>query len=216
MLVSLSVSFWFFNDGRIFTSVPLVYPVLLYLLGRMLWIGVRARPSRAVRPLWPVWLLVAATIFLVGFRIGLDLGDAAVIDVGYSGVIGAHRIANGQAPYGHFPQATGRPCGPEDRNGRAVLRIQTNGRCEKQNEHGDTYGPVAYEAYLPGYAFFGWKGENDPLHAAHFTAIAFDLACIARSRARRPALRRPPAGCDARLCVGRLSVHAVRREHELE
>ena len=59
-----------------------------------------------------------------------------------------------------------------------MLRIQTNGRCEKQNEHGDTYGPVAYEAYLPGYAFFGWKGENDPLHAAHFTAIAFDLACI--------------------------------------
>jgi hypothetical protein len=178
VLVSLSVSLWFFNDGRIFTSVPLVYPVLLYLLGRMLWIGVRARPSRASRPLWPVWLLVAATIFLGGFRIGLDLGDAAVIDVGYSGVIGAHRIANGQAPYGHFPQATGRPCGPEDRNGRAVLRIQTNGRCEKQNEHGDTYGPVAYEAYLPGYAFFGWKGDNDPLHAAHFTAIAFDLACI--------------------------------------
>ena len=112
VLVSLSVSLWFFNDGRIFTSVPLVYPVLLYLLGRMLWIGVRARPSRASRPLWPVWLLVAATIFLGGFRIGLDLGDAAVIDVGYSGVIGAHRIANGQAPYGHFPQATGRPCGP--------------------------------------------------------------------------------------------------------
>ena len=178
VLSSLSVSLWFFNDGRIFTSVPLVYPVLLYLLGRMLWIGVRPRPSRASRPLWPVWLLAAATIFLAGFRIGLDLSGAAVIDVGYSGVIGAHRIASGQAPYGHFPQATGRPCGPEDRNGRAVLRIQTNGRCEKQNEHGDTYGPVAYEAYLPGYAFFGWKGDNDPLHAAHFTSIAFDLACI--------------------------------------
>ena len=176
VLVSLSVSLWFFNDGRIFTSVPLVYPVLLYLLGRMLWIGLRARPSKVSKPLWPVWLLVAATIFLSGFRIGLDLGDAAVIDVGYSGVIGAQRIANGQAPYGHFPQAAGRSCGPEDRNGRAVLRIQTNGRCEKQNEHGDTYGPVAYEAYLPGYAFFGWKGDNDPLHAAHFTAIAFDLA----------------------------------------
>ena len=121
VLVSLTVSFWFFNDGRIFTSVPLVYPVLLYLLGRMLWIGVRAGPSRVVRPLLPVWLLVAATIFLVGFRIGL-VGDAAVIDVGYSGVIGAHRIANGQAPYGHFPEASRsslRPRGPQ-RPGRAA------------------------------------------------------------------------------------------------
>ena len=71
VLVSLSVSLWFFNEGRIFTSVPLVYPVLLYLLGRTLWIGLRGRPSLASRPVWPVWLLVAATIFLAGFRIGL-------------------------------------------------------------------------------------------------------------------------------------------------
>jgi hypothetical protein len=177
VLVSLSVSLWFFNEGRIFTSVPLVYPVLLYLLARTLWIGLRDRAPDAARPVWPVWLLAAATIFLAGFRLGL-LADAHVIDVGYSGVVGAQRIASGQAPYGHFPQATGRPCGPADRNGRVVLRVQTNGRCEGQNEHGDTYGPVTYEAYLPGYALFGWKGKGDPLHAANFTAIAFDLACI--------------------------------------
>jgi hypothetical protein len=178
VLVSLSVSLWFFNEGRIFTSVPLVYPVLLYLLARTLWIGLRGRPSVASRPVWPVWLLVAATIFLAGFRIGLDVGDSNVIDVGYSGVIGAHRIASGQAPYGHFPLEEGEECGPADRNGRVVLRIQENGRCEGQNAHGDTYGPVTYQAYLPGYAFFGWKGKGDPLHAAHFTAIVFDLACM--------------------------------------
>jgi hypothetical protein len=178
VLVSLTISFWFFNDGRIFTSVPLVYPVLLYLLGRMLWVGLRNRASAASRPVWPVWLIVAATIFLSGFRIGLDLSDSMVIDVGYSGVVGAHRIADGQAPYGHFPQASGRRCGPVDRDGRSVLRVQENGRCEKQNEHGDTYGPVAYEAYLLGYALFGWDGGEDPLHAAHFTAIVFDLACM--------------------------------------
>ena len=178
VLVSLTVSFWFFNDGRIFTSVPLVYPVLLYLLGRMLWIGLRSRPAAASRPVWPVWLIVAATIFLSGFRIGLDLSDSMVIDVGYSGVIGAHRIADGRVPYGHFPDGSGRRCGPEDRDGRVVLHVQENGRCEKQNEHGDTYGPVAYEAYLPGFALFGWDGGDDPLRAAHFTAIAFDLACL--------------------------------------
>jgi hypothetical protein len=178
VLVSLSVSLWYFNEGRIFTSVPLVYPVLLYLLARTLWIGLRDRASAASRPVWPVWLLVAATIFLAGFRIGLDVGDSNVIDVGYSGVIGAHRIASRQAPYGHFPLETGPACGPADRSGRTVLRIQANGRCEGQAEHGDTYGSVTYQAYLPGYAIFGWKGKGDPLHAAHFTAIVFDLACM--------------------------------------
>jgi hypothetical protein len=179
VLVSLSASLWFFNEGRIFTSVPLVYPVLLYLLGRTLWIGMRDRAPTASRPVWPIWMLAAATVFLGGFRIGLDFADSNVIDVGYSGVIGAHRIANGQAPYGHFPQESGRPCGPPDRNGRIVLRIQENGRCEGQNGHGDTYGPVAYEAYLPGYAIFGWKGKGDELPAAHFTSILFDLVAIA-------------------------------------
>jgi hypothetical protein len=178
VLVSLSVSLWFFNEGRIFTSAPLVYPVLLYLLGRSVWIGLRDRPPRASPPVWPVWLLAAATVFLAGFRIGLDLGDSNVIDVGYAGVIGAHRIANGEAPYGHFPREMGRPCGPANRDGRTVLRIQTNGRCEGGNEHGDTYGPVAYEAYLPGYAVVGWKGKGDRLDAARFTSILFDLASI--------------------------------------
>jgi hypothetical protein len=178
VLASFSVSLWFFNEGHVFTSVPLVYPVLLYLLGRSAWIGLRDRSPRASPPVWPVWLLAAATVFLAGFRIGLDLGDANVIDVGYSGVIGAHRIASGDAPYGHFPRETGVGCGPVDRDGRTVLRIQTNGRCEGQNEHGDTYGPVVYEAYLPGYAVIGWKGKGDRLDAARFTSILFDLACI--------------------------------------
>ena len=80
--------------------------VLLYLLGRMLWMGARDRAPAAARPVWPVWLLAAA-MFLCGFRIGLDVANSNVIDVGYSGVIGAHRIASGQAPYGHFPNETG-------------------------------------------------------------------------------------------------------------
>ncbi len=93
-------------------------------------------------------------------------------------MIGAQRIADGEAPYGHFPDGKGPSCGPSDRTGRTVFHVQANGRCEKQNEHGDTYGPVAYEAYLPGFAIFGWAGKDDPLHAAHFTSIVFDLACM--------------------------------------
>ncbi len=179
-LLSFSVSLWYFNHGRIFTSVPLVYPGLVYLLLRTVWIGIRDRPPRASRPVWPVWLLAAATIFLGGFKVGLNIwGHSNVIDVGFAGPIGAERIAHGQSPYGHFPVEDSRkPCGPADREGEIRERIQANGRCEAANPNGDTYGPMAYLTYLPGYAFFGWSGKWDDLPAAHFTAIAFDLLCL--------------------------------------
>ena len=60
-------------------------------------------------------------------------------------------------------------CGPADRDGEIRERIQTNGRCETANPNGDTYGPVSYLAYLPGYWIFGWAGQWDDLPAAHFT-----------------------------------------------
>ncbi len=178
VLLSLSVSLWYFNAGRIFTSVPLVYPVLLYLLARVAWIGWRGRAAPASRPVWPVWLLIGATVFVMGFRVGLDVADSNVIDVGYAGVIGAQRIASGQRPYGRFPQEVGTPCAAPDRDGRQTFRIQPNGRCESANAHGDTYGPVVYEAYLPGYLVLGWKGKGDRLNAARFTSILFDFACL--------------------------------------
>ena len=58
-------------------------------------------------------------VFLVGLRVGLNVEtQRSVIDVGYAGVIGADRILDGQAPYGHMPQAGSlKPCGPADANG---------------------------------------------------------------------------------------------------
>ncbi len=108
----------------------------------MLWIGYRrtpedgAAPTRRL-PLWvsPVWLAVAL-VFLVGFRIGLNVNASNVIDVGYSGVIGADRLADGTPLYGHFP---------------------------KDDDHGDTYGPVAYEAYVPFEQALPWSGKWDDL-----------------------------------------------------
>ena len=41
MLLAFSVSLAYFNDAQIGMSVPLVYPLLLYLLLRMLWAGIR-------------------------------------------------------------------------------------------------------------------------------------------------------------------------------
>jgi hypothetical protein len=177
-LLSFAASLWFFNRGDIFTSVPLAYPPLLYVIARMAWIGTTAR-LKPSRPVWPVWVLVAATVFLAGFRIGLNIETSNVIDVGYAGVIGADRIVHGEAPYGHMPvQGNLKACGPADAEGEIRERVQTNGRCEASNDRGDTYGPVSYLAYVPGYAFFGWTGKWDDLPAAHFTSLAFDVLCL--------------------------------------
>jgi hypothetical protein len=178
VLISFSVSLWFFNRGDIFTAVPLAYPPMAYLLARMVWSAWRGGPERG-RSVWPVWLLASATVFLVGFRIGLNVRGSNVIDVGYSGVIGANRIVNGQSPYGHMPrEGSLKPCGRADVEGEIRERVQTNGRCESANERGDTYGPVAYESYVPGYLLFGWSGKWDRLPAAHATALAFDLLAL--------------------------------------
>jgi hypothetical protein len=150
-LLGFGVSNYFFNRAEIGVSVPLAYPVLLYLLGRALWIGLRGR-GEGIRPAWPAaWLLIAG-LFLMGFRVGLNMSDSGVIDVGYAGVVGAERIAHGEPVYDNFP--------PD------VLQ-------------GDTYGPANYVAYVPAELIWPWQGTWDDLPAAHGAAVAFDLAAFA-------------------------------------
>jgi hypothetical protein len=179
VLLSFSVSLWFFNHGNVFGSAILAYPPIAYLLARCAWIGVRGRPGRGA-PVWPAWLLLGAAVFLGGFKIGFNYqGGSNVIDVGYAGVIGAERIATGVVPYNNFPKEDSlRPCGAADSAGEIRDRIQFNGRCESANPLGDTYGPVAYEAYLPGYGIFGWSGKWDTLPAVKFTSALFDFLCL--------------------------------------
>lgn len=181
VLLSFTASWWFFNRGEPFTSVPLVYPPLLYLLGRMAWVGFRGRAQPGSRPVWPIWVLVAATVFLFGFRTTLNLTATRpnVIDVGYAGVVGAQRIAGeGRSPYGSFPVEEGEECGTADSYGRVRDRVQTNGRCESAIGNGDTYGPVTYLAYVPGFAIFGWEGKWDELPAAHLTTLMVDALVL--------------------------------------
>ena len=147
VLLGFSISHIYFNRGEIFTSVPLVYPVLAYLLVRMLMLA-RARERPPPFLLVPATWLVLGLIFLVGFRIGLNVTNSNVIDVGYSGVIGADRIADGSDLYGAFPE---------------------------DNGAGDTYGPVNYYAYTPFEQLFPWSGTWDDLPAAHAAAVTFDL-----------------------------------------
>lgn len=180
VLLSFSVSLAFFNHAHVYASTPLVYPPLIYLLVRML---ILARVGRrgsgrtgtadqdealgangsmaaggADRPaptaprllISPAWLALGV-VFLLGFRVALNVTDSNVIDVGYAGVIGAERIAHDEPLYGGYPS---------------------------DNEHGDTYGPANYEAYVPFEQIFGWSGTWDDLPAAHAAAILFDLLAV--------------------------------------
>ncbi|HTA32661.1 MAG TPA: hypothetical protein VK721_04480 [Solirubrobacteraceae bacterium] len=159
VLLSFSVSLAFFNHAHIYASVPLAYPPLLYLLARMLALLRRSRSGRSahrappqLRLLFSARWLALGVVFLIGFRIALNVTDSNVIDVGYAGVIGAQRLTTGKPMYGDFPS---------------------------DNEHGDTYGPVNYEAYVPFQQIFGWSGKWDDLPAAHAAAIFFDLLATA-------------------------------------
>jgi len=153
VLLAFGASHVFFNRGEIGVSVPLVYPVLLYLLARLLWVGFRPRASgQRLVPLVPLSWLALAIVFLVAFRIGLNVVDSNVIDVGYAGVIGGDRIADGDELYG--------PGFAED-----VTR-------------GDTYGPLTYLSYVPFEQVLPWSGTWDELPAAHGAAIAFDLLTL--------------------------------------
>jgi hypothetical protein len=108
VLLSWSISLAFFNHAHIYASVPLTYPPLLYLLARMLWLLRRPRSGRAsprpLRLLVPVPWLALGVLFLLGFRIALNVTDANVIDVGYAGVIGAAKVVHGEPLYGGWPQ----------------------------------------------------------------------------------------------------------------
>ena len=182
LLLSFGVSLAFFNRGDVFESAALAVPPLVYLAVRTAWIGFRATARRgSTAVVWPVWALAVATLFLVGFRVGLNVDNGrSVIDVGYAGVIGADRILDGRVPYGTMPVTDDlKPCGRANSDGEIRERIQANGRCESSNPRGDTYGPVAYLAYVPAVLVFGWSGRWDELPAAHATSIEFDLLALA-------------------------------------
>jgi Glycosyltransferase family 87 len=204
VLLSFSVSLAFFNHADIYASVPLAYPPLVYLLVRMLVLtrlrlggsGARAGEETDATVLGgtprdgsagglgdgapapvarreslhlsvPVPWLAVGVVFLLGFRVGLNVTDSNVIDVGYAGVIGAQRIVDGRALYGGYPA---------------------------DNEHGDTYGPVNYEVYVPFEQIFGWSGKWDDLPAAHATAVVFDLLAVGLLFLLGLRLRGPPLG----------------------
>ena len=153
VLLSFSVSQFFFNKGEIVWSVPLVYPVLGYLFVRMLVAGFRPRErSGPLIPVIPVrWLAIAAIVLAV-FRIGMNVVDSQVIDIGFANVVGADRIADGEGVY--------------------------DGQFTPLIDRGDSYGPFDYISYVPFEQLLPWDGGLESLPAAHLAAIVFDLGVV--------------------------------------
>ena len=171
IVAGFGLSHYFFNKGNIGVSVPLAYPPLLYLLARGLWLGFRRAQGSGLRPSIPISVIAVVTVVLIAGRITLNVVDSNVIDVGYSGVIGADRIADQKPIYGNFPS---------------------------DDQSGDTYGPVAYYAYVPFEQVFPWSGTWDDLPAAHAAPIFFDLGTIAALFLLGRRIRRGRRGTDAR------------------
>ena len=156
VLLSFGIAMGFWHDFRPDIAVPLAYPPLAYLLARMLWIGFRGRSETdGLRPSAPVGWLAGGLIFLVFFRIALNLGTGGVIDVSYSGVIGADRVTHGETVWG-------------------------KGEFPSDNDFGDAYGPVNYYAYVPFELALPWDSGyfDDELPAARGAAIFFDLFAV--------------------------------------
>jgi hypothetical protein len=166
VLLAFSVSAFFFTRGEVEASVPLVYPVLLYLAARMLSLGFRPRARREkLVPHVPVPLLAGALVAVVSLRIALNIDAHQVIDAAAAGVVGAHRMMHHLPLWGHSPG------------------------------HGDTYGPFNYIAYIPFEAIFPWQGKwTGTLAAAHAFSITFDLLTMLGLFVLGARLRRGRAG----------------------
>jgi hypothetical protein len=164
VLLGFSLSLAWFNHSNLGLSVPTVYPFMIYLMVRLGLLGFGiGRPKGPLRVIIPTPWLAILIIFLVGFRVGLNVTDSNVIDVGYAGTIGGYKIVHGQKLYG-------------DPSGVCADAATATVDCwPSSNGAGDTYGPINYLAYVPAVAIFGWSGSWDALPASHAASIAFDL-----------------------------------------
>jgi hypothetical protein len=173
VVLSFLLSYWLFNNLHFDAAVWLVYPPLVYLLIRMLAIGLREPKSDGgLAPWLSPRVLMVGLLVLVAARVVLSLLDGEVIDVGYASVIGASHVIHGQSLY---YTAAGHP---------------------------DTYGPIAYLAYVPFVLLFPWHGSWDYLPAAHAASLTFDLATIVGLLLLGRRLRRGREGLRLGLALG--------------
>ena len=197
VLLGFGASHVFFNRGEIDVSVPLVYPVLLYLLVRMLCGGLpaaRARRAAGAATCRSPWLAVAL-VLLVGFRVGAQRG----------------RLERDRR------RLRGRDRRRPDRRRRRALRRRASPRTSRR---ATPTGRSTTCSTCRSSRRCRWSGRWDDLPAAHGAAIAFDLLTLGGLLLLGPRAAAGPrgrgAGRGARLRLGRVPLHAVRARDELE
>jgi hypothetical protein len=148
-LLSFGISFAYFNATHGDAAVRWFYPPLLYGLVRMLFAGFRPRRGNGrLVPYLPTTVLIVGIVAMFGARVALNVTSDRVMDIGYASVVGANRITHKEALY------------------------------VDNDQHGDTYGPVNYIAYIPFELALPYKGVWDDLPAAHAATIFFDLMTL--------------------------------------
>ncbi len=148
-VLAFLASYLLLDNQHLEAAVWTAYPPLIYLLWRMLTLGYRPRRSAGrLAPLLSLRTLAVGLPVLLVARIVLSLIGHQEIDVGYESVIGAFRVLH------HLPVYYNDP------------------------NHGDTYGPITYLAYVPFELLFPWKNTLSNLHAADAAAILFDLGTV--------------------------------------
>jgi hypothetical protein len=147
-VLGFGASYALFDTVHLEPAVWMVYPPLLYLMVRMLVRGLRPRAALGRLDVrLPTAVLSIGLFALAAARIVLTLHPVDVLDVGNASVLGAYKILHGQSIY------------------------------YASVGHGDTYGPLAYLAYVP--FEFIWSGHWTYLPAARAATITFDLLTIA-------------------------------------
>lgn len=129
-------------------AVWFAYPPLIYLLVRLLLLGFGIGGGGRLAPLLSMRTLAIGLPLLLGARLALSLLAHQEVDVGYESVIGAFRLLH------HLPLYYNDP------------------------NHGDTYWPVTYLAYVPFELIFPWTSSLSSLRAADAAAIVFDLGTM--------------------------------------
>ena len=187
VLLSFTASWAWFNQGEIFTSVPLQYPPLIYLLARMIWITVRRARLRKAD--------------------GGDLRDNPGDSHRSVTVTHSAGPAASPSPMPRGPRTPGLPgwmptwllvtvlvvlvalrWGLNGLNSNVIdvgyagvigsdliLDGQTPyGNFPEDCGQCDTYGPLNYISYIPFEAVMPFTGKWDDLPAAHGAATLFD------------------------------------------
>jgi hypothetical protein len=150
VLLTFGVSYVLFDHLHTEAAVWLAYPPLLYLLARMLVRG--SGPRRGLARIdcrLPVAVLAIGVLALTAGRIYAALAAHQVIDVGEASAIGAWKIIHGQPIY--FPSLG----------------------------HPDTYGPIAYLAYVPFQLIWPGASWQSYLPSVRAGTITFDLITTA-------------------------------------